>query len=61
MKYVVQRTVDRLGRLVIPKDMRRHFGFEEGTEVLFCLTDQGILLTGAEETVAEKQSMISKP
>ena len=43
-KYVLAREMDKLGRIVIPADMRRHFGFNAGDKVQIIPTENGVLL-----------------
>ena len=42
--FVFTRQVDKLGRLVIPIEMRRYFGFEVGDLVQIIPTENGVLL-----------------
>lgn len=37
------RRIDDLGRVVVPRDMRRSFGLQEGTPLEVCATEEGIL------------------
>ena len=41
-KVGVKKEIDKLGRICIPKEMRKLFNFEN--EVELCITDEGILL-----------------
>ena len=38
------RRLDELGRVVIPKELRRRYGWAEGTPVEIYTTDDGIML-----------------
>lgn len=38
------RQIDKLGRLVIPIDLRKQYGFEPGEKVYFDIQDDGILM-----------------
>lgn len=40
----IERPVDALGRVVIPKGLRRTLGIEDGDTVEIVATDRGILL-----------------
>lgn len=42
--YILTREMDQLGRIVIPIDMRRHFGFKAGEPIKIIPTENGILL-----------------
>ena len=48
--FVFTRQMDKLGRLVIPIEMRRFFGFTEGDFVKIVPTENGVLL------ISNKQS-----
>ncbi len=48
--YKVERTVDRLGRIVIPSDMRRMVNVDIGTKVIITATDDGVIIKPAEPT-----------
>lgn len=39
----VIRRIDDLGRVVVPRDMRKRFGLQEGTPLEVCATEEGIL------------------
>jgi len=39
----VIRRIDDLGRVVVPRDMRKSFGLQEGTPLEVCATEEGIL------------------
>lgn len=38
------RQIDKLGRLVIPSDLRKAYGFKPGENVYFSMEENGILL-----------------
>ena len=40
----VVRKIDELGRVVIPKELRKVYGIEEGTPVEFYSTDNAIVI-----------------
>ncbi len=46
-KYVEAREMDSLGRIVIPIDMRRHYGFNKGDKIKIIPTENGILLVSS--------------
>ena len=37
------RRIDDLGRVVVPRDLRKSFGLQEGTPLEVCATEEGIL------------------
>lgn len=38
------RKIDKLGRIVIPIDLRKQYGFKPGDEIWFTAYDNGILI-----------------
>ena len=44
MKIQICRQIDKLGRLVIPKDLREQYGLKPGDRVWFSAHDDGILI-----------------
>ena len=56
MNFTVKRGVDKLGRIVIPKNMRDYYGIECGEDVVLVPTDDGLLivkLTKEEEKILD--------
>ena len=45
--FVVERTVDRLGRIVIPKDMRKIYNVDIGSKVVVTATDGSVIIKPA--------------
>ena len=44
MAFKISRQIDELGRLVIPIDIRKQYGFKPGDMVWFTAYDDGILI-----------------
>ena len=44
MKPEVSRQIDELGRVVLPKEIRKLYGFKPGDTVYFTTQDNGILI-----------------
>ena len=44
MKFAMKRCMDESGRIVLPKDIRKHYGINAGDELEFIATEEGILL-----------------
>lgn len=44
MKITIKRTVDELGRIVLPKDMRVHFNINSGNTLEIVAVKDGILI-----------------
>ena len=40
----IYKEIDKLGRLVIPVDLRKTYGFKAGDKVYFQLREDGILI-----------------
>lgn len=40
----IVRRIDELGRIVIPKEIRRKFKFNEGEPLEICIAEEGVLL-----------------
>ncbi len=53
------REIDRLGRLVIPKEMRDRVFLESNVEIL--LTDEGVLVRNAEYDIVKVKKTETKP
>lgn len=49
MKLEIIRHLDKLGRIVIPKDFRRSMGVTTETDILISVSDEGILLRTRED------------
>ena len=47
--YAVERVVDRLGRIVIPSDMRKMVNVDIGTKVVITATDEGVIIKPADK------------
>ena len=54
-KIGVKREIDKLGRLCIPKEMRKQFCLENEVEIL--ATQEGILLKNPEYILVKKEEL----
>ena len=52
MEFSMTKRMDNLGRIVIPKELRRYYGFEPDDELVLIPMQKGVLLT--KETKKEK-------
>ena len=52
-KVGVKKEIDKLGRICIPKEMRKLFNFEKEVELL--VTKEGILIKNPEYVLVKKQ------
>ena len=44
MNFAIKRHVDELGRIVLPKDMRKYYGINRGDALEIVATEEGILV-----------------
>ena len=44
MSFVIERRIDNLGRIVLPKDMRKYYGISNGDALEIVATEEGILI-----------------
>ena len=54
--FIVERTVDQLGRIVIPKDMRKMYNVDIGSRVIITATDGGVIIKPADDTATTKET-----
>ena len=55
MDFAVKRKIDKLGRIVIPKDFRRALGVDIDSEVAIRLTDGVITIKAVANEIDEKE------
>lgn len=61
MKYTIKRCVDKLGRLVLPKDMRSLYGIKTGDIIEIMATEEGILLKSTVDSPQKDPTEKSDP
>lgn len=44
MRYTVEKKIDNLGRIVLPKEMREYYGISLGDSLNLIPTEEGILI-----------------
>lgn len=49
MNFAIIRSLDELGRIVLPKDMRSHFNMNTGDLLQITTTEEGILIKKKQE------------
>ena len=49
MEFKVEKQIDRLGRIVLPKDMRDYYKINLNDKLLLVATDKGILISAKNE------------
>lgn len=52
--------VSASGRIVLPAELRKAFEIEDGTEVIFSLTDHGIQITPVLQAIRQAQELCAK-
>ena len=57
-KIGVIKEVDKLGRIVIPKEMRERFNIEKSVEIL--VTEAGVLIRNPEYILVRKEDFENK-
>ena len=60
MKLEIIRHLDKLGRIVIPKDFRRSMGVTTETDILISVTDEGILIRKKEDVISDEPTVQQK-
>ena len=45
MRFSVEKTIDALGRIVLPKEMREYYGISLNESLYLTPTEEGILIT----------------
>jgi AbrB family looped-hinge helix DNA binding protein len=57
MSDYIRGKVSGAGRVVLPAELRRAFGLEDGVEVIFSRTEHGIQVTTLDEAIREAQDL----
>src|SRR5689334_22474551 len=55
MAEFIRSRVTDAGRVVIPAELRKEFGIEEGAEIVFSKDDDGIRITTLQEAIRQAQ------
>ena len=59
MEFVVEKTIDNLGRIVLPKSMREYYGIALNSKLIMIPTEDGILIKKQESPLHDKNSLKS--
>jgi AbrB family looped-hinge helix DNA binding protein len=59
MTEYIRAKVTDAGRVVIPAELRKEFGIEEGEDVIFSKDEQGIRITTLREAIRQAQEYFS--
>ena len=60
MFFAVEKFIDNLGRIVVPKNMRDYYGILSNEKVILIPTNEGILMKKANEKTEPRKSRISE-
>jgi len=53
MEFVVDRAIDELGRIVVPKELRQAKGWKKGDRVAFYICDGVVVLETCDPALAQ--------
>jgi len=56
----IRGKVSASGRIVLPSELRKSFGIEDGTEVIFSRTEYGIQITPVHFAIRRAQELCAK-
>ena len=56
MDFRVEKAVDNVGRIVIPKNLREYYNIEPSDKILLVPRDDGILITKDENSKPARQN-----
>jgi AbrB family looped-hinge helix DNA binding protein len=57
MSGFIRGKVSGAGRVVLPAELRKDFGIEDGVEVIFSRTEHGIQVTTLDEAIRQAQEL----
>lgn len=57
MSDFIRGKVSGAGRVVLPAELRKDFGIEDGVEVIFSRTEHGIQVTTLDEAIRQAQEL----
>jgi len=56
----IQGKVSGAGRVVVPSEMRKEFGIEDGVDVVFSRTRYGIQITTLDDAIRQAQETVRR-
>jgi len=56
----IQGKVSGAGRVVVPSEMRKEFGIEDGVDVVFSRTEYGIQITTLDDAIRQAQETVRR-
>jgi AbrB family looped-hinge helix DNA binding protein len=60
MSSFIRGKVSGAGRVVLPAELRKELGIEDGQDVLFSRTEHGIQITTLDEAIRKAQEMVRR-
>ena len=58
MSDFIRGKVSGAGRVVLPSELRRELGIDDGADVVFSRTDYGIQITTLDQAIRQAQAMV---
>lgn len=55
MRIGIKKKIDKNGRIVIPKEYREFYRFEDGSELSIIDTPEGVLITNPDYKMVKKE------
>jgi bifunctional DNA-binding transcriptional regulator/antitoxin component of YhaV-PrlF toxin-antitoxin module len=60
MGEFIRGEVSGAGRVVVPSELRKEFGIEDGVEVVFSRTQHGIQITTLDQAIRQAQELVRR-
>jgi len=60
MRFLIEKTLDNLGRVVLPKELREYYGFLPDDKLDLIPTEAGILITKTVKLSKEYEKRINQ-
>lgn len=60
MRNYIRGKVSGMGRVVLPAELRKEFGIEDGQEVVFSRTEYGIQIMTLDQAIRQAQQMVRR-
>ena len=60
MENIIRGKVSGVGRVVLPSEMRKALGIEDGADVVFSRTEYGIQITTLDDAIRQAQETVRR-
>jgi len=60
MNDIIRGKVSGAGRVVLPVELRKEFGIEDGEDVIFSRTEFGIQITTLDQAIRQSQELVRR-